>query len=116
MSDVGGIVDTESNGQNYVNTRDGVHGDAPEVNHANHINLLNMYKILQESPVIHSASPQSRLAVNFAIFRKFVTDRHSDSQLYGRTDNLCENSEHNRPGLWSALWIKPVYENKNTCK
>ena len=24
----------------------------------------------------------------------------------GRTDTLCENSDHYRPGLWSASWIK----------
>ena len=24
----------------------------------------------------------------------------------GRTDNMCENSDHYRPGLWSASWIK----------
>ena len=23
----------------------------------------------------------------------------------GRTDNMCENSDHYRPGLWSASWI-----------
>ena len=24
----------------------------------------------------------------------------------GRTANMCENSDHYRPGLWSASWIK----------
>ena len=25
--------------------------------------------------------------------------------VYGRTDTMCENSDHYRPGLWSASWI-----------
>ena len=37
----------------------------------------------------------------------------SDSRLIlkfwdGRTDNMCKNSDHFRPGLWSASWIKKV--------
>ena len=48
--------------------------------------------------MIHSASPQSRPAVIVAWFWSFGTD--------GRTDTLCENSDHYRPGLWSASWIK----------
>ena len=51
----------------------------------------------QESSMIHSASPLSRPAVIFAWFWSFGTD--------GRTDNMCENSDHYRPGLWSASWI-----------
>ena len=27
----------------------------------------------------------------------------------GRTDNMCENSDHYRPGLWSASWINWQY-------
>ena len=29
----------------------------------------------------------------------------------GRTDTLCENSDHYRPGLWSASWINYVKQN-----
>ena len=28
-----------------------------------------------------------------------------DFEVLGRTDTLCENSDHYRPGLWSASWI-----------
>ena len=56
----------------------------------------------QESSMIHSASPQTRLSVIAAWFRSFGTDRQKDI----RTDNLWENSDHYRPGLWSASWIK----------
>ena len=48
--------------------------------------------ISQESSMIHSASPQFRPAV-FAI----------DFEALGRPDDLCENSDHYRPGLWS--WV-----------
>ena len=41
--------------------------------------------------MIHSASPQSRPAVIFEVLGR--TD--------GRTDTLCENSDHYRSGLWS---------------
>ena len=27
----------------------------------------------------------------------------------GRTDNMCENNEHYRPGLWLASWINYKY-------
>ena len=48
--------------------------------------------------MIHLARPQSRPAVIVAGFWNFVPD--------GRTDNMCENSDHYRPELWSASWIK----------
>ena len=51
--------------------------------------------------MIHSASPQSRPALIVAWFWSFGTDGRTD----GRTDTLCENSDHYRPGLWSASWI-----------
>ena len=53
----------------------------------------------QESSMIHSASPKSRPAVIFALFFEVLwrTD--------GGMDNLCENSDYYRPGLWLALWI-----------
>ena len=54
-------------------------------------------KKVQESSIIHSASPQSRPAVIFAWYGSFGAE--------ARTDNLCENSDHYRPGLWSAAWI-----------
>ena len=51
----------------------------------------------QGSSMIHSASPQSRPAAIVAWFWSFGTD--------GRTETLCENSDHYGPGLWSASWI-----------
>ena len=33
------------------------------------------------------------------------TDGRTDVRTYGLTDTLCENSDHYRPGLWSASWI-----------
>ena len=50
--------------------------------------------------MIHSTSQQFRPAVIVAWFRSFGTD--------GWTDNLCENSNHFWPGLWSASWINNV--------
>ena len=44
--------------------------------------------------MIHSASPQSS--------RQWLS---LDFEVLGRTDTLCENSDHYRPGLWSASWI-----------
>ena len=55
----------------------------------------------QESSMIHLASLQSRPAVIVAGFWSFVPDGRTD----GRTNNMCENSDHYRPGLWSASWI-----------
>ena len=46
--------------------------------------------------MIHLASPQSRQAVIVAGFWSFCA---------GRTDNMCENSDNYRPGMWSASWI-----------
>ena len=48
--------------------------------------------------MIHSASPQSRPAVIVAWFWSFGTN------------TLYENSDHYRPGLWSASWINLVPE------
>ena len=45
--------------------------------------------------MIHSASLYTVPAVKFW-----------DVRTEGRTDTLCENSDHYRPGLWSASWIK----------
>ena len=55
----------------------------------------------RESSMIHSASPHFRLAVRFTWFWSFGTDGRTE----GRTDNLCENSDRYRPGMWSASWI-----------
>ena len=34
------------------------------------------------------------------------SDFHSITRFWnGRTDRQCENNDHYRPGLWSALWI-----------
>ena len=52
--------------------------------------------------MIHSASPQSRPAVIVAWFWSSGTDE-------GRTDTLCENSDHYRQGVWSASsWINTI--------
>ena len=59
----------------------------------------------QVSSMIHSASPQSRPAVIVAWFWSFGTD--------GRSDTLCENSDHYRQGHWSSSWIK--INGKSTC-
>ena len=31
-----------------------------------------------------------------------------DVRTYGRTDTMCENSDHYRLGLWSASWINKM--------
>ena len=59
----------------------------------------------QESSMIHSANPQSLPAVIFVWFWSFVTDERTEGRTDGRMDNLFENSDHYRPGLWSASWI-----------
>ena len=33
-----------------------------------------------------------------------------DSEILWRMNNLCENSDHYRPGLWLASWIYSIYE------
>ena len=44
--------------------------------------------------MIHSPRPQSR-----------PSDCRLILEILGRTDTQCENSDHYRPGLWSASWI-----------
>ena len=50
--------------------------------------------------MIHSASPQSQAGNDCRLMLK-IWDGRTD----GRTDTLCEISDHYRPGLWSASWI-----------
>ena len=51
--------------------------------------------------MIHLASPKSRPAVISLDFEVLCrTDGRTDGQ-----HNMCENSDHYRPGLWSASWI-----------
>ena len=49
----------------------------------------------KESSIIHSPNPQFQLAVIFPW--RFGTE--------GRTDSLCEKSDHYWAGLWSVSWI-----------
>ena len=58
--------------------------------------------------MIHSVSPQSRPAVIFPLILKFW-DGRTDGQKDVRTDHLCQNSDHYRPGLWSASWINLIH-------
>ena len=37
-------------------------------------------------------------------------------KLGGRTDNMCEYSDHYRPGLWSASWINYAMKDFETLK
>ena len=58
----------------------------------------------QESSMIHLASPQSHCRW----ILKFCAGRTDG------TDNMCENSDHYRPGLWSASWINKKSLSKRT--
>ena len=53
--------------------------------------------------MIHSASPQYRTAVKISVLIWSLL-KSGD----GRTDNMCEYSDHYRPGLWSASWVNTL--------
>ena len=49
---------------------------------------------------------------DFRLILKFwdgLMDGRTDGRTYGLTDTLCENSDHYRPGMWSASWINRTH-------
>ena len=70
----------------------------------------------QKSSMIHSASPKvvarNLYSHDFEVLRQMDGGR---TCVHGRTDILCENSDHYRPGLWLASWIKKKKKKTDEC-
>ena len=65
------------------------------------------YKISWSTRPAHSSGRQW---ISLYYVTDGLTDGNTDGRAYWRTDNMCENSDHYRPRLCSASWIKKLQD------